>query len=359
MKKILSLILACVMLTAVLPSFAETASETSSEEGGLLSLLSSLVSGSPENPEGGRLSRLLDGLKERLGGGEGSSLLSSLMEKLRGVKDEKLPGAVEALKQKFGGLLSGITGGAEHGEGAGLSSLLGGFLGGTEDGTEGGRDILPDILSSLFSGTANVPESSGSSSTQEYFDGILDELHSTPEYQEELAREDALKAYLIEEYGELLEKGDEQIAAVSAVIIVGDGEKDQELGYFSLTSYTADGKDLKQAGYAGRPELLTFTRQEDGSFRVTGAAVAEEGEKQEDSLRKICDAYGIPFDSYLPRLLWKDYDEVSVLRDFLKEHPEYERMEYRGEMKTLEELEKIQDTLFGETSAAYDAAVGE
>ena len=389
MKKLLSLILALIMLMTVAPVFAEA----TAEKNGLSSLFSRLMSGSSEDTEGSRLGNLFNHLKGKLDDSESSfslsSLLRPLLTKLRGIKGIKLSVIINAVKDKFGGLLGGLSRGSEGGgEGTSLSSLLGGLLGGDSsedgvgtdlsgmlsgllggegDGSEGGKaSELLSLLSGLLGGGDEGSEGSedgellsllgslfgdGEGDEDIDLDKLLEEYRSSPEYQEYMARYAALKDYLNAEYAEALEQGDVQVFTESDISNFDNDDPNVEFGYFALANYTADGKDLKLLNYAGNMELLTYEKQEDGTYKVVEAIAAEEGDDYEPSIEKMCEAFGIPYSDYTDHMMWKDFDEVIDMYRFMKDHPEYERIEYMGELRTPEELDGISDAIFDETEA--------
>ena len=378
MKKFLSLILALAMLVTIVPAVAEsktttTTTEASAEAGKLESLLGGLLNGSGESTEGGDLSSLLVGLlnsngdsKEGSGlssllsglfGGSDkggfslSSLLKPLMNKLKNLKGTRLSLIVSALKHKlsslvnslFSGLLGGISSrSTEGGESAGLSSLLGGLLGGSTEGTEGGEGFDLSGLLGLLGGSEEDAEDFD-------LDAFLEEYRQSPEYLEYVARYTAIEDYLSEEYSKSLEQGDVQIYSIHDVWNMSDDADPNLLfGYLALSNYKADGKGLKLMNYAGNVELLTIEKQDDGSFKVVNAIVADDGTDQAESIQKMCDIFGVTYEEYADTMLWSDYDQLAMLYDYLNEHSEYETIEYMGEMLTLEELNARMDAMSAE-----------
>ena len=348
MKKILSLILALVMMITAAAAFAETASET---------------------PAGDKiLSTLISGLKSQLGGSENGfnllSLIKPLMKKLGSGNDARLQEIIGALKQKLGSALGGsgesgmgidlssliglLGGSDESGTGIDLSSLIG-LLGGGAEGTEGTEGIGDDDLMALLGLLAG--DDSGDGDEEFDLDAFLEEYRATPEYQEYLARFEARRVYLNEEFFEL-EKGDEQVVAASTVENFDVDDPNTEFGDFVLINFRADGKDLKEMNRAATTELLTYEKQEDGTFKVVSAVIAEEGEGRDASIQAMCDTFGVPMEDYVNHLIVVDYDERDYLRDFLREHPEYERIECMGEMMTLEELDAIQEAFWEEVEVS-------
>ena len=365
MKKILSMVLALAMMLTAAAAFAEAPAE----ESGLSSLLGTLLSGSDEGSEGSGLSSLLGSLMGKLGSKNFSlsSLLKPLLKKLGTLKGVRLSELIGALKQKLSGLLGGITksADAEGSEDAGLSSLLGLLSGvtGESDGTESGESFDLSSLLGLLGGGAGESgiESvsgddlagllgllAGDESGDDFdFDAFLEEFRSSPEYQEYIARWDARKAYLNERYADL-EKGDEQIVIVADVTNFDNIDPNVEFGSFVLANYKVDGKDLKFMNSEGDVLLLNYEKQEDGTYKVGDVMVAEKGDGFDASIQSMCEAFGATLDDYNEHVEMEEYEGRDCLRDFLREHPEYERIEYNGEMKSLEDLDAIQDAYWKE-----------
>ena len=358
MKKILSLILALCMFLAVVPAVAETAEEVPAEDGGLGGLSELLGGLGGEGSEGG-LSDLLGGLMGKLSDLGGSlnlsGLFSTLKEKLAGLKDvdlkaiiELLKGKLVGLKSSLSGLLGGLTGGSdgttksaegeEVGDLSALSGLLGGLLGGTGEGEStdgsGAADLIGGILGSLTGDGTDA----GSS-----FDKLIEEYYASPEYQDFLARDEALKVYLNEEYQDLLEAGDVQIISKNVVTGSEEGDPNVRLGYYGLANYTVDGTDLKLKNFVGNTELLTYAKQDDGTFKVVDAVVADEGEKAEASIEKMLETVGLTMDDYNTSMSMNTWSGLYDMVAFLDAHPEYERIEFQGELKMRDELDDLAD----------------
>ena len=362
MKKILSLILAAAMMLTIVPAFAET----TGGEAGLSDLLGSLMGGSSEAGSGSGLSDLLGSLTGGSSEGSGSGLsdlLGSLMgglgeggigsglsALLNGALDkvlEKLPPKVSAililLKNALKNEIAKIKNNSKIGEL--LKSLLGKIQGTrSAEGSEG--SAVADLLGMLFGG-----------STGEMTDGDLDkwleEYKNSPEYQDELARNATIEAHILDEFKDSLEAGDVQLICIGSGI--DDQNEDGTYKYFrnlSLTNYTVEGKNLKMKNYANNVELLFLARNADGSYSITEAVSAEEGEKYAASIAAMAEKYGASLDTVNINLGLKEWAETYQMADFLRNHPEYEKIEYQGEFKTAEEMDAI-------ASAALDAALAD
>ena len=324
----------------------------SSGSGGLDGLLSQLMGGSGEGSGSGGLSSLLGSVLGSLGSGDGSfsasSLVQFLLEKLGSgsLGGVDLSALVNTLMQKLGG---GSRSSGEGGEGIDLSALLG-LLGIGSDGSTGTGDGDLGALLGLLGG--------GEGSDDMDLDAFLESFRASPEYQEYLARFEARKVYLNEKYPEL-EKGDVQIVLASDISNFDIDDPNIEFGYFALANYKLDGKDLKLMNCKGNYELMTFEKQEDETFRVVNAVSAAEGDGFEASIQEMCTAFGVPFEDYTAHLDYVEFDERDSLIDFLWDHPEYERVEYMGEMKTSDELQAIQNAFWEEREAQLNAEKAE
>ena len=299
MKKILSLILAIAMLLTVIPAVAENGTE---EKGGLQSLLNGL--GESGGGNSGDAGSLLSGLGSLLGGGNGDGTNLSAM--------------LKNLLQKAGKAL--------------LGSLLGGSTG---NGAEGGGEE-PD------------------------WDAQLAAYKESDEYKDALGRWNALALHLNEVFPGLA-AGDEQVIAMSEVFKLGESDPNVEFGWYVLANYrkSENGKNLTLVSAGGAVELITYEKQEDGTFKVASAITALDGSSMFESMVKgMCDRYGVTYEDYISAMKWQEFNEVSFLLEFMSDHPEYERIEYKGAMVTAKELDEMQNKMYEETAAALEAETG-
>lgn len=299
MKKILSLILAIAMLLTVIPAVAENGTE---EKGGLQSLLNGL--GESGGGNSGDAGSLLSGLGSLLGGGNGDGTNLSAM--------------LKNLLQKAGKAL--------------LGSLLGGSTG---NGAEGGGKE-PD------------------------WDALLAAYKESDEYKDALGRWNALALHLNEVFPGLA-AGDEQVIVMSEVVKLGESDPNVEFGWYVLANYrkSENGKNLTLVSAGGAVELITYEKQEDGTFKVASAITALDGSSMFESMVKgMCDRYGVTYEDYISAMKWQEFNEVSFLLEFMSDHPEYERIEYKGAMVTAKELDEMQNKMYEETAAALEAETG-
>lgn len=299
MKKILSLILAIAMLLTVIPAVAENGTE---EKGGLQSLLDGL--GESGGGNSGDAGSLLSGLGSLLGGGNGDGTNLSAM--------------LKNLLQKAGKAL--------------LGSLLGGSTGNSAEG--GGKE--PD------------------------WDALLAAYKESDEYKDALGRWNALALHLNEVFPGLA-AGDEQVIVMSEVFKLGESDPNVEFGWYVLANYrkSENGKNLTLVSAGGAAELITYEKQEDGTFKVASAITALDGSSMFESMVKgMCDRYGVTYEDYISAMKWQEFNEVSFLLEFMSDHPEYERIEYKGAMVTAKELDEMQNKMYEETAAALEAETG-
>ena len=376
MKKFLSLILAIAMMMTIVPALAETGTEA----GGLSSLLSGLGDSSGESSgDTSSLTGLLGGL---LGGGSGldlstlgKTLVQKLKDKLGDLKGVDLDAIVSGLKDKLGGLLGGLkdklggltksgtdeTTTTETGESSGdmssLTSLLGGL--GESSGETGatGETSDADILS-LLGGLLGGSEGEGEGTEDIDLESFLESFKLSEEYQEYMARYAAIQEHLNLEHAEGLSAGDEQVMSLSEIYDSNVPDNpDVIFGLFTLMNYTKseDGKELKALNSAGTVEILTLEKQEDGTFRVLEAATARDEDFEAD-LKVLCETYGTTTATYEEAKKWQIFDLVADLYSFMANHPEYEKIEFQGEMLSAEDLDKKMEQTYNELEASMAAA---
>ena len=402
MKKLLSLILAIAMMMTIVPALAETGTEA----GGLSSLLSGLGDSSGESSgDTSSLTGLLGGL---LGGGSGldlsalgKTLVQKLKDKLGDLKGVDLDAIVSGLKDKLGGLLGGLKdklggltkSGAEEttttetgdssgdmssltsllgglGESSGetgatgetsdadILSLLGGLLGG-ETGTTGETGSASDLEAlMMLGGLLGGSEGEGEGTEDIDLDSFLESFKLSEEYQEYMARYAAIQEHLNLEHAEGLPAGDEQVMSLSEIYDSNVPDNpDVVFGLFTLMNYkkSEDGKELKALNSAGSVEILTLEKQEDGTFRVLEAATARDEDFEAD-LKVLCETYGTTTATYEEAKKWQIFDLVADLYSFMANHPEYEKIEFQGEMLSAEDLDKKMEQTYNELEASVAAA---
>ena len=166
--------------------------------------------------------------------------------------------------------------------------------------------------------------------------------------------------YATKVFNEILEPGDEQIL-FSFGFTKEDGlyAETEILGFYGLVNYTADGADLKMKNSAGNILLMTIEKNEDNTYTVTGVEQTEDGEGYNASLAALCEKYGISVENVQASLESKDWLDTLSLIVFMDSHPQYERIEYQGELKTLEEINKISDDLMLAIFGGMGATGGE
>jgi len=324
MKKMLSLMIALILLLSVAPAFAETAGTASDNtKTGLADLLAGLeneLTGGGDGKLAGELSSLKDLLKNKLSEAMDSAKLSEILHSVAG----RVSGALSSVSGENSGILKLLKEGLSREGGPELEALMGTLFG-------SGSEELSD----------------------EEWEKMLEDYYNSPEYQDVLAREAAIQEYILNEYRDTLEAGDVQFICIgSGLDDVKENGTYQYLRNLSLTNYTADGANLRMKNYAGNAELLYLAKQEDGTYQVIEAIQAEDGENYASSIAAMSEKYGASLDTVNINLGEKEWAETFDLACFLREHPEYEKVEYQGELRTAEELDVIAD-------AALDAALAD
>ena len=202
---------------------------------------------------------------------------------------------------------------------------------------DGSFDVL-SLLGSLMSG--DLFGSSETADEEDKDDDSMEELLNLPYFTERALRDTAVDAYVIDEYKDSLEAGDVQFV-FKVYVENEEGDPQYNLGYFELRNYKADGADLKLANSASRIEYLAFDKNETGEYVLTEAIGTEDGNRYESSLEVLLDKFGVTRESMESQLADKDYYITGDIVSYLEKHPEYERIEYNGEMKALEEMREL------------------
>ena len=291
----------------------------------LLALLTALILvftfAVPVADAGGFRDRFAD-LKNRIQSAYGSKeennseyVVEKLVKKLMGLVEDKCRENGIEPSQILDQLLAQFTDESGNIDVSALTSLIGLFTSGEKDtGTESSEEFV-------------IPAGS-------YIEQMF-------------RRDDIIRLHVADEYKDLLEAGDVQIITL---IIAPHAEDDLRyaLGYFSLSNYTADGKDLKFKNYAGNVEYLEFAVDDDKNFELVEVIPAEEGENYSSSIDALCEKYGEDRKSFDYRTdeMHREWERLYDMISCLEDHPEYERIEFNGEMKTLDELQTINDDLF-------------
>ena len=192
------------------------------------------------------------------------------------------------------------------------------------------------------------------------WDALLAAYKESDEYKDALGRWNALALHLNEVFPGLA-AGDEQVIVMSEVVKLGESDPNVEFGWYVLANYrkSENGKNLTLVSAGGAVELITYEKQEDGTFKVASAITALDGSSMFESMVKgMCDRYGVTYEDYISAMKWQEFNEVSFLLEFMSDHPEYERIEYKGAMVTAKELDEMQNKMYEETAAALEAETG-
>ena len=85
------------------------------------------------------------------------------------------------------------------------------------------------------------------------------------------------------------------------------------------------------------------------------AATARDEDFEAD-LKVLCETYGTTTASYEEAKKWQIFDLVADLYSFMANHPEYEKIEFQGEMLSAEDLDKMMEQTYNELEASVAAA---
>ena len=172
--------------------------------------------------------------------------------------------------------------------------------------------------------------------------------------------EEAIDLHNLEETADILEPGDETI--FSHVIVTSDFHEDDTihmLGYFTIVNFDKDkdcSDDLVEKNGESRVELVTLVRNEDGTYEVPECITVEEGDT--DKIKQVCEDIDTEPDSFYEALAMSDLTYACDLHDFMEAHPEYDHIEYSGEMVTLDDLHNIIDEEFASYLNLYAIDAG-
>ena len=324
-KSLLAVLIAGTMTISAVPG-AVWAGEKESEEDSLGSMLTSILG------KAGEIGSELEetGLVDQILGKDGP--LGAFLPE--GVDASELFGTVtQQLNDSDSELYQGLEG---------LESLAGMVIG--EDGSVD-TQMIEGLIGSFFGDASSSDmesvdegEEDGDEDEEEaadFFDVYSDEAY------------EAIDQHLMEETSEYMEEGDETI--ISKTIAWAETDEDGTiyiLGYFLVTNYDADGKDLVMKNAAGNTEFLKLTLNEKGTLDVTDFQVSEDGTGYLESVEAMCETAGITTDEFFNALSFSDGTDIAEMINFLDNHPEYERIEFQGEARTKKELEDKLGELF-------------
>ena len=207
-------------------------------------------------------------------------------------------------------------------------------------------DTVTNLIGMLFGSGFGTKESKESG--ENYSD--------TEEYQSYLAWNDAIDSFLIEHYSEGQESAD---VLIPHSYLIGNDEGTIPdtfvLGGFGIEAFTADGTDLKMK-YAAKDVLLLTLEQDEatGVYKVVDCIQAEDGEKYADSVADMCAKYGVALDNFNASIAYRDWCDLMDLTMYLEEHPEVQRIEVQGELKTKEEIEDFASGILSALISAED-----
>ena len=169
--------------------------------------------------------------------------------------------------------------------------------------------------------------------------------------------EEAIDLYMLDTSSAYLEEGKETIFSnLIASFDRNDDDTHRVLGNFTIMNFDTDSDcpdDLVVKNGGSSIELMTLIKKEDGSYEVTDCVEQEEGEGFADSVRRMCEDIGTDPDRFYEALELDDLLYICNLHDFMEAHPEYDHIEYMGDMRTLDDLHEIMEEEFVSYLALY------
>lgn len=170
------------------------------------------------------------------------------------------------------------------------------------------------------------------------------------------------KAAVIEKNKDILEPGDVQIVS-QGPLYTDDLEQEEikALTYMQQLNYSKN-EDNQLTFLCSAEDLVLFTfhTEEDGSFTLTDARYAADGEDFMPSVEEFCKEVGETTDECMEMIDFNKDAYGYDLATYLDEHPEYTGIEYDGQIRTAEELRQyVSDQLtekYADTEAADETA---
>ena len=156
----------------------------------------------------------------------------------------------------------------------------------------------------------------------------------------------AMENYILERNAELLKPGEIRLLAGGNVQAedFSDLKEFREIYCAIQYNYNKDRDGCLR--YAdGNKEVILFSlrEEEDGSITIVDTRFAEEGEKEEASLKEMCEELNVSYDEAAEMLAFDRAYDVQTLMDYMKENPDVTGIEYEGAVRTYEEFEEIED----------------
>ena len=284
----------------------------SDDDGGLLGALlekgKEFVEAFPEKSE-------VEGVLDELG-----SKASSLGVDLSGLVDElDLSSIANSALEAVGELdLESVEGLAKGGASSLIAELLGGDGGNDERGEEESEDFDVDTFMAF--------------------------------YERLEAMNEAEKGFYEMDSVGNPNRGDVRIVSVGGIKFDGelDGELFKRLVRISRFEYDVDDSVLRLVDERDDYVLFEHAFDEDGNCEVVDARFVEVGE----DFDAFCLELGISPDEGRENAEFARYAEVADIAEYLENHPEFDGVEYDGEVRTAAELDEIVDAAIGVYSNA-------
>ena len=231
---------------------------------------------------------------------------------------------------------------------------------------------IADGLEDLYSKAENLSDVVDPEVLDSYLSGYLapfiegGDALDFAELEAYIAKNDELreleKAAVIEKNKDILEPGDVQIVS-QGPLYTDDLEQEEikALTYMQQLNYSKN-EDNQLTFLCSAEDLVLFTfhTEEDGSFTLTDARYAADGEDFMPSVEEFCKEVGETTDECMEMIDFNKDAYGYDLATYLDEHPEYTGIEYDGQIRTAEELRQyVSDQLtekYADKEATDEAA---
>ena len=154
---------------------------------------------------------------------------------------------------------------------------------------------------------------------------------------------EAEENFILEHNAGIMDSGDVQIIGNSNVYLDQfDVDPIQSLNVMIQYNYTTD-EENNLRFLSGAEDIVLFAHQNNGdeNYQVVASTFSEDGENYMPSIEAMCSEVGEPVDDCLNEIEAAGIMIIYDLETYLKEHPELAGIEFEGEIRTVEELDKL------------------
>lgn len=139
-----------------------------------------------------------------------------------------------------------------------------------------------------------------------------------------------------------MDNGDVQIVTESHAY--QDEVYDEEFRFLSILSQSNFSRDtdvLRFVSGASDPILFTFSKAEDGTVNIVDTVFAQDGEDWMDSFKAMGETVGCSTTDIRNAVDLLDYCVICDLISYMDEHEDITGIEYKGEIRSREDLDAV------------------